>query len=66
VENHRGKDLPDLTAHIKATWTNRDSDESYYKVLAALSRQEAEANPRLSCWHNIFHRLSEDAHAKEN
>jgi hypothetical protein len=27
------KDRPDLTAHIKATWANRDSNESYYKLL---------------------------------
>lgn len=27
------KDLPDLTAHIKATWANRDTGESYYKTL---------------------------------
>jgi hypothetical protein len=27
------KDLPDLTAHIKATWENRDAGESYYKLL---------------------------------
>jgi hypothetical protein len=27
------KDLPDLTAHIRATWANRESGESYYKLL---------------------------------
>jgi hypothetical protein len=27
------KDRPDLTTHIKAIWANRDSSESYYKLL---------------------------------
>jgi hypothetical protein len=27
------KDLPELTAHIKATWENREVGESYYKLL---------------------------------
>ena len=27
------KDLPDLIAHIKATWENRETGESYYKLL---------------------------------
>jgi hypothetical protein len=27
------KDLPDLTAHIRATWEGRDAGESYYKLL---------------------------------
>jgi hypothetical protein len=28
-----GQDLPELTAHIKATWENRDSQETYLSVL---------------------------------
>jgi hypothetical protein len=28
-----GQDLPELTAHIKATWENRDSQETYVSVL---------------------------------
>jgi nucleoside 2-deoxyribosyltransferase len=27
------KDLPELTAHIRATWENRETSESYYKLL---------------------------------
>ncbi len=27
------KDLPDLIAHIRATWENRETSESYYKLL---------------------------------
>jgi nucleoside 2-deoxyribosyltransferase len=27
------KDLPEITAHIKATWENREVSESYYKLL---------------------------------
>jgi hypothetical protein len=27
------KDIPEVTAHIKATWDNRDTNESYVKVL---------------------------------
>jgi hypothetical protein len=27
------KDLPDLISHIKATWENRETGESYYKLL---------------------------------
>jgi hypothetical protein len=27
------KDLPELTAHIRATWENRETNESYYKIL---------------------------------
>jgi len=27
------KDLPELTAHIQATWQNRETSESYYKLL---------------------------------
>jgi hypothetical protein len=27
------KDLPEMTAHIKATWDNREKGESYYKLL---------------------------------
>jgi len=27
------KDLPELTAHIRATWENRETNESYYKLL---------------------------------
>jgi hypothetical protein len=29
------KDLPDLTAHILATWDNRETSESYYALLRA-------------------------------
>jgi hypothetical protein len=29
------KDLPDLTAHIRATWDNREVNESYYRILRA-------------------------------
>lgn len=36
-----GQDLPDLTAHIKATWDNRDSQETYISVLRkAPSKQQ--------------------------
>jgi hypothetical protein len=28
-----GQDLPELTAHIKATWDNRGSQETYVSVL---------------------------------
>lgn len=28
-----GQDLPELTAHIKATWENRDNQETYVSVL---------------------------------
>jgi hypothetical protein len=28
-----GQDIPELTAHIKATWENRDSQETYVSVL---------------------------------
>jgi hypothetical protein len=34
------KDLPDLTAHIRATWENRETAESYYKLLRR-SKSEA-------------------------
>jgi hypothetical protein len=27
------KDIPELAAHIKATWENKDRDKSYYKIL---------------------------------
>jgi len=27
------KDLPELTAHIRATWENRETSDSYYKLL---------------------------------
>jgi len=36
------KDVPDLTAHIQATWNNRDSNESYYSLLRG-SRPEKKA-----------------------
>lgn len=35
------KDLPDLTAHIKATWDNRHTAESYYKLLRREKAGEA-------------------------
>ena len=42
-----GQDLPELTAHIKATWGNRDSQETYVSVLrkpAGKSQQVAAVN----------------------
>ena len=27
------KDIPELSAHVKATWDNRDTNVSYYKLL---------------------------------
>jgi hypothetical protein len=33
------KDLPDLTGHIRATWDNRDVNESYYRILRARKPQ---------------------------
>ena len=36
------KDLPDLIAHIKATWENRETGESYYKLLRHSKSQPKE------------------------
>jgi hypothetical protein len=33
------KDLPDLTAHIKATWDNRETNESYWRILRSRKSQ---------------------------
>jgi hypothetical protein len=38
------KNVPDLTAHIRATWENREKSESYYKVLRSTRlRSQAKA-----------------------
>ena len=37
------KDLPDVTAHIKASWENRETGESYYRLLRKMKSKAQSA-----------------------
>jgi len=39
------KDVPELTAHIRATWENRETNESYFKILRG-PKAEAKAKAK--------------------